>query len=203
MANKFKKAVELRNSEDIVANVKVEVPEIKETAATDTIPIITETDIIKDNKVNTSTAVEAVLENDKKDTLIPEDINKTNKVIITQEIINQNVIEPEKDIINNNNKILVEDILENMDHSTPVNELKVEVAVTEQLKVEQNNDNEDFDFGKNILSSISKPVERNGTAKTLYLENTVIDAIKLLSKKKKVSDSKIVNDILKYVLKVK
>lgn len=72
---------------------------------------------------------------------------------------------------------------------------------TENIRttIEDNSINQN---GFNLNDIIGK-TEKNSKNKTYYLEISVIDEIKKVAKSKKVSESKIVNDILKHVLNIK
>lgn len=95
----------------------------------------------------------------------------------------------------------------------------IETAANENSKKGDTNDlkNENDDKGndknneiqdiENIDYSIINILETKGDKKaknkTYYLDESVIKAVAQISKKKKMSESKVANDILKHILKIK
>ncbi|WLC68507.1 hypothetical protein [Clostridium tagluense] len=53
------------------------------------------------------------------------------------------------------------------------------------------------------LDDIIYKSSKNSKNKTYYLETSAIDEVKKIAKKQKISESKLVNDILKHVLGIK
>ncbi|GCD12385.1 hypothetical protein [Clostridium tagluense] len=53
------------------------------------------------------------------------------------------------------------------------------------------------------LDDIIDKSSKNSKNKTYYLETSAIDEVKKIAKKQKISESKLVNDILKHVLGIK
>ncbi|MBU3130567.1 hypothetical protein [Clostridium tagluense] len=53
------------------------------------------------------------------------------------------------------------------------------------------------------LDDIIDKSSKNSKNKTYYLETNAIDEVKKIAKKQKISESKLVNDILKHVLGIK
>ncbi|MBZ9626432.1 hypothetical protein G9F71_026880 [Clostridium sp. FP2] len=53
------------------------------------------------------------------------------------------------------------------------------------------------------LDDIIDKSSKNSKNKTYYLETSAIDEVKKIAKKQKISESKLINDILKHVLGIK
>jgi len=72
--------------------------------------------------------------------------------------------------------------------------------ITENTKIEKDTRQNQSTFD---LNSIIEKNKKTSSNKTYYLEDKVIEAIKKIAKKQKISESKLVNDILKHILNVK
>ncbi len=71
-------------------------------------------------------------------------------------------------------------------------------------KDQKDNSNTVTDESSIDLSALfEKEDEKKASNKTYYLEQSVIDAVKQNAKKQKVSESKLVNNILKHVLNIR
>ena len=78
------------------------------------------------------------------------------------------------------------------------NAVEVETVETAKEEIKEIKTNNELN-----LSDIVNKKEIKSKNKTFYLETTVIKAVEHHAKKQKVSDSKLVNDILKHVLSIK
>lgn len=72
----------------------------------------------------------------------------------------------------------------------------------EFIEKEITNETQDVDIDYSVIDMIEIKDNKKAKNKTYYLEESVIKAVVQISKKKKMSESKVVNNILKHILNI-